>query len=63
MKIKFVKEVSDLPTDESELGQLDITLGKVYDCSKISRWGSAYIINDYGIPSLLYAGEYEIVES
>lgn len=57
MKVKLVKPpYNNVPEDFS------LTLGKVYECSKISLWKSAYIIDDNGVPSLLYEDEYEVLE-
>ena len=39
-----------------------LTLDKVYQCTGFSPYGNAYVIDDDGEKSLLYVGEFEVVE-
>jgi hypothetical protein len=59
MKVKFVRVSED---HKNSYGEDAVTLGKTYECSKISCFGSALIYDDYGHKSLLREGEYEVVE-
>lgn len=59
MKVKMISVAPDY-LNGGDFGPL--TLGKIYDCEKISVWNSAYIVDDDGIPSILVEGEYMVVE-
>ena len=59
MKVKFVKVSQDY---QNSYDEDFVTLGKVYECYKISMSGSALILDDKGHKSLLREGEYEIVQ-
>jgi hypothetical protein len=59
MKVKLIK------IDKSYkewYGKDDITLGKIYECTLITRSGMTLIVDDVGQNSALMEGEYEVVE-
>lgn len=54
MKVKMIKSC---PVD------VDLTMGKVYDCIKIDRQGDAILsADDIGCKNILLSGQYEIIE-
>lgn len=57
MKVKCVKI-----NDEFSDGYQGVTIGNIYDCEQIRKWGSAVIIDDEGEESMLALGEYEVIE-
>lgn len=59
MKVKFIEVNED---HKDSYGEDGVTLGEVYDCYRITVWGSALIYDDEGHKSLLRKGEYEVVE-
>lgn len=56
MKVKFTKLSEDCVSIDA------LTIGNVYECEKVSVFGSAYIKDDNGEESLLMHGEFEVVE-
>lgn len=54
MKVKCI-QIQNTPVEA-------LTLGKVYECTGISPYGNAYIIDDEGEESILYVREFEILE-
>lgn len=58
MKVKFVLVNED---HKDSYGEDGVTLGKIYDCYRITASGSALIFDDDGHKSLLREGEYKVV--
>jgi len=46
---------------ETEKGAEGLTLGKIYECSRIDEEG-AHIVDDWGDGLFLWNGEFEVVE-
>lgn len=57
MKVKFTKLLEECVVVDG------LTLGNVYECEKISVFGTATIKDDNGEEGLLFAGEFEAAEN
>lgn len=54
MKVRMIADLGE--------GTEFVTVGKVYDCKRVSTQGTAYISDNEGMTSELYKGEWEMVD-
>ncbi len=56
MLVKLVK------LGENYLNDATVTVGKTYNTDMVDNWGDVKIVDDEGMTSFLFRGEFEVVE-